>query len=269
MLGKLLKYEIKSTYREFLGIYCALIASVLLTWTMKLPQLETVGYIASICVFAVMVAAVVIVFISILNAFNKRIFGRQGYLNMTLPASTHQQVCSRLLVSVMWCLITGIVMTISIFLLLQIHGGIFNHMNFGELGDLWTALWENNLVLTIVLILVSILVSIFAIVLSLYCASTVAHLPIFRKFKIVAGILTLVAFSFVESRVVSLLTWMGSGWLNDLGARFSHGVPMAQIPEFVGYLNLIIGIALLITVVFSLAKYFLTTYLLSKHMELE
>ena len=55
-----MKYEFKSTYREFLGIYCALIISTLLTWMVDLPQLEVVGYIASICVFAVIVAAIVI-----------------------------------------------------------------------------------------------------------------------------------------------------------------------------------------------------------------
>ena len=45
MLGRLMKYEFKSTYREFLGIYCALIISTLLTWMVDLPQLEVVGYI--------------------------------------------------------------------------------------------------------------------------------------------------------------------------------------------------------------------------------
>lgn len=147
MLGRLMKYEFKSTYREFLGIYCALIISTLLTWMVDLPQLEVVGYIASICVFAVIVAAIVIMLMSILGAFNKRVYGREGYLNMTLPATVHQQVLARLFVSVIWCLITIIVMVLSFLLLLQIHGGIFTQeILLPQVMDLLKAWWENNVI---------------------------------------------------------------------------------------------------------------------------
>lgn len=270
MLGRLMKYEFKSTYREFLGIYCALIISTLLTWMVDLPQLEVVGYIASICVFAVIVAAIVIMLMSILGAFNKRVYGREGYLNMTLPATVHQQVLARLFVSVIWCLITIIVMILSFLLLLQIHGGIFTQeILLPQVMDLLKALWENNVILTIILLIGCGLASIFGMVLSLYSASAVAHLPFCRRWKVLAGIGTLFVFAIVESRILWLIAYASTGWVEDIGQRFSNGVPTEMVPEYVGYINLAIGVFLLLAVIFAVAKYFLTTYLLSRHMELE
>ena len=118
MLGKLLKYECKATARVFLPLYGVLLvlAAINRVFTsiqsenMAIPQVVTTtllfGFIVAICVIS---------FIVILQRFYKNLLGEEGYLMHTLPAPTWQHIFSKLLVAMMWNILTILVVLASCF----------------------------------------------------------------------------------------------------------------------------------------------------------
>lgn len=54
----------------------------------------------------------------IINRFNKNVFGREGYLTLTLPVTAHQIILSKLLASFVCSIFNGINLLIGIFILI-------------------------------------------------------------------------------------------------------------------------------------------------------
>ena len=50
-----------------------------------------------------------------LQRFYKNLLGDEGYIMFTLPASVHQHVWSKLIVSAVWFIATGVVVFLSVF----------------------------------------------------------------------------------------------------------------------------------------------------------
>ncbi|MEX2784940.1 ABC transporter permease [Streptococcus sp. H49] len=133
MFTKLLKYEFKSVGKWYFAMNVAVLAiSVLfgLTAAKKFanPEPDAVYFTVSganglfiaflflalgILISATWVATLFI----IINRFSKNIFGREGYLTMTLPVSAHQLILSKLLMSFAWIVFNSFVLVIGIFLI--------------------------------------------------------------------------------------------------------------------------------------------------------
>ena len=115
MLTKLIKYDIRSTWRDFAGVYLSIILGVLIT-----PQLfnrfnnEIVNLIAGFMATGIVIATIVVMISMLFRIFNTNVFSKEGYLTMTLPVTSKQIVVSKLIVSTMWIVLTGIVAAIGI-----------------------------------------------------------------------------------------------------------------------------------------------------------
>lgn len=141
MLGKLLKYEFKSTARILLPLYLALIGfsiinKVLIGFRYDFQNLSGLGGIPAIISIlgyvATMVAIVVVTLFIIIQRFYKNLLGDEGYLMNTLPVSINKNILSKLIVAVSWNLISGIVAFLSI-IIMAYRPGIFNEI-FAPLG---------------------------------------------------------------------------------------------------------------------------------------
>ncbi|MDS0524667.1 ABC transporter permease [Clostridium sp. SHJSY1] len=141
MLGKLLKYEFKSTARILLPLYIALIGfsiinKVLIGFRYDFQNFSGLGGIPAIISIlgyvATMVAIVVVTLFIIIQRFYKNLLGDEGYLMNTLPVSINKNISSKLIVAVSWNLISGIVAFLSIFIMAY-RPGIFNEM-FAQVG---------------------------------------------------------------------------------------------------------------------------------------
>ena len=95
MFWKLVKYELQSVRKWYLGIYGI---AILLSIPLGL-MLRTI-YIATI--------------VLIIRRFAKTVFGREGYLTNTLPVSAHQLILSKLLVAFILDIISSLVILLSI-----------------------------------------------------------------------------------------------------------------------------------------------------------
>ena len=100
MLGKLIQYDIRSTWREFAGVYLSILLGVLI-----LPPLfnsfnnQFINTVAGFLVAGISIATIVVMIITLFRIFNTNVYSREGYLTLTLPVTSSQIVFSKLLVS--------------------------------------------------------------------------------------------------------------------------------------------------------------------------
>lgn len=139
MLNKLLKYEFKATGRMFLPAYGLLIVMAVLQRIMielNIYSSQNISVnILSVIIPAIFVSAIVAVFVitlvAMIDRFYKNLLGREGYLMFTLPVSVAQLMWSKIIVVVVWSilsLIVGILAFIIVFYEPQYFAGIFSKL---------------------------------------------------------------------------------------------------------------------------------------------
>lgn len=132
MLKQLLKYEFKASSRWFGLCYIGILAAAVLvrimmafslgnnTWLQQDAFVFMTDMLAttSVILYSVMIGAVfVLTFIAILQRFYKNLLGGEGYMMHTLPVPAWQHIVSKLIVSVVWVFLSGIVVALSIIIL--------------------------------------------------------------------------------------------------------------------------------------------------------
>ncbi len=118
MLGKLLKQEFRATGRIMLPMLGALIvlsilASLsgtgLINGVTNLPLLRFIMILMIVFFGIGIVAAAVVSTVIMISRFYRNLLKDEGYLMFTLPVSVHELVCSKLIVAMVWFLMTGLV----------------------------------------------------------------------------------------------------------------------------------------------------------------
>lgn len=76
---------------------------------------RNVPFGTSSMVFGILIAALFLsTFVLVINRFRSNIYGRQGYLTMTLPVNSHQLILSKLVASLVWYFLAGITALLAI-----------------------------------------------------------------------------------------------------------------------------------------------------------
>jgi len=128
MFWKLVKYELQSIRKWYLGIYgIAILLSIPLGLMLQkfifvTEQSHQEPSLLFFAFFTLMVFATIIVWgaiyiatiVLIVRRFAKTVFGREGYLTNTLPVSAHQLILSKLLVAFILDIISSLVILLSI-----------------------------------------------------------------------------------------------------------------------------------------------------------
>lgn len=178
MLGKLIKYEFKATYRFMLMIYSLLFVSGIILALGILfyglfMQLEISGTI--ITVGETIISILGVVFISLfvmgtifvlsvmtfysIKRFHDNLLGDGGYLMHTLPVKTRDNIWAKCIVSVLWTVISTIAVIVVYYVLALILGGtetvsatieLFSEIDWSFFAEL------ENVILTIEFILSSV-----------------------------------------------------------------------------------------------------------------
>src|SRR5699024_1205776 len=127
MLGKLLKYEFKSTGRLFGVIYLLIMILSLMIgllgrrymtisvaiWNHDGIRLAALA-ILIVAYFVMLVAMVVVTFVVILQRFYKNLLEGEGYLMHTLPVPTWMLVASKLIAAVIWDILGFVIIILSL-----------------------------------------------------------------------------------------------------------------------------------------------------------
>ena len=211
MLGKLLKHEFRATGRTLLPVIGAVVLLAALA-NISIRVLNVTDSTFLTILFGLIVAAFVIGIIAamvmtavvMVMRFYRSLLKDEGYLMHTLPVSVHSLVWSKLIVSLVWFVVTGLVIWLVMMLTVLIQSGT----NLGDLvqgldlEELKAALAEMGFPMSKLwgvagqLALAGIL-SILVSCLHFYAAMSMGHM--FSKDKILLSIVFFVAISFLFS----------------------------------------------------------------------
>ena len=127
MLGKLMKYEVRSCGRIFFPFYIvvlifSIVASLFINFDNYEHDFSVLYLVGFLAIFALFVAAIVLTILLIVQRFNKSLLEDEGYLMFTLPVSQKSLVLSKFLTSLLFIILTSIVGMICISLVLVMFG---------------------------------------------------------------------------------------------------------------------------------------------------
>ena len=111
MLGKLMKYEVRSCGRIFFPFYIvvlifSIVASLFINFDNYEHDFSVLYLVGFLVVFALFVAAIVLTILLIVQRFNKSLLEDEGYLMFTLPVSQKTLVLSKFLTSLLFIILT-------------------------------------------------------------------------------------------------------------------------------------------------------------------
>lgn len=143
MFGKLLKHEFHATARiaaPLCGMMLALavLAGMVLRFWGDLPSggFSTAGNAIIILYGMSLFAVSVGIFVILMQRYKQNFFGDEGYLTRTLPVSEHALLLSKLLTALVWLMIAGVLMALSVF----IAGGLTGELSWRALREFMDAL---------------------------------------------------------------------------------------------------------------------------------
>ena len=219
MLGKLLKHEFKATARTMLPMFGVVLLLSLLA-NLSFAQIADAENGALDILFGLFIFAFflglftmgVMAMVVMIQRFYKNVLGDEGYLTLTLPVNVHEIVWSKLIVSFVWFLATGLIAMaagfIAVFTLTYTELGemLQNMPSFGEMLRLFfekTSITPLQLTGAIAQFAAMIILSSLTTCLHFYAAMALGHS--FSNNKVLLSVVFFIAISFVFSFVSSLL----------------------------------------------------------------
>lgn len=106
MLIKLIKNDIKSSYRELFPLYAGLCLFAVIAAVSVNPDREWLSVVTVLPFFALFIATSVILTLTIIKLFTNRLYSKEGYLTFTLPVSTFETFMSKIVTAGIWVLLT-------------------------------------------------------------------------------------------------------------------------------------------------------------------
>ncbi|HEL2002246.1 TPA: ABC transporter permease [Streptococcus suis] len=260
MFKKLLKYEFQSVGKWYVGIYAgALALSAILGFWLQALNLRTqagttepggaemVLFGTSFMTFGILIAALGLsTFFMVINRFRKNVYGRQGYLTMTLPVSSHHIILSKLLASLVWYLLAGITIILSIGIVLAVL--MLGSEEF-VIPELQTLIQQIDWSVVFAHLFYSLIESTMGILL-IYFSISVGQL--FKDHRLLFAILTYIGISIVVGVFGTLV------FTNYLENLYNAALPLYPSP-----------ILALINIILAFAYYFGTHFIMTKKLNLQ
>ena len=277
MLGKLLKYEFKSTSRVMWLLYLGLIGVALMLGiivrvgdftgiteysstyiNMNNEAMNSVLRILlvflGISYFLVLTAVMVITTVMIVLRFYRNILGDEGYLMHTLPVPTTHLLTSKLLISVIWMLLAGASAVVSGFVFMVSSGFLGFLIREGELIRVIKEVFEVLPWTTVILTLVSGLIGIVSSILLFYLSMAIGNMA--NKNKFLFSVLAYLGIQTVLSIVASIVMVLGGTALFE------------QVYEAETFFNTINITSIIINVLTAVGCFIATDWILKRRLNL-
>lgn len=170
MLGKLMKYEWKATWKLLLPANGLMVVMTVLAWWM-VHMMDYSGDFRMMDFMAVMVlltyvgsmfAVYVGTAIYLIHRFYTSTYGDQGYLLHTLPVDTHHIIIAKMLVSAMWVMMNSVIIYLSVVVLFTSSEHVFVSMMEGVVDTIELLGAEKVTAFTLVMTIVAYIFSQFA-----------------------------------------------------------------------------------------------------------
>ena len=260
MLGKLIKYEFKSTMRIFLPLYGVILGFTLIR---KLLDILNIDFFFSdgilVTTYLLMTIGIIaLTFILGILRFYKNILGTEGYLMNTLPVKSWQLVFSKLFTSVFWFFASMLVLLSSVLIQLSSKGILGQIWENGKMiwdGILQEFGWQGGLLLG-ELGLMLIIYACYGF-LMVYCAMAIGHL--FNSNRVIYSFVAYIGLYFIV-QMISLITMVFYGFV------FAGGLSFLERGD-IGLT--LLTIQLVLSLIISVAFYVVTNIIVKKRLNLE
>lgn len=265
MFQKLLKYEFQSLGKWYLALYGASIGlSVilglwLLTFQMRSSQdLDSIpigigieGGLFALCILAfsiILIALFLSTFLLVVNRFRNNIYGRQGYLTMTLPVTNHQLILSKLTAALIW----NFLAIVTLFLCIFIMGGVSTlpYFDSSVIDGLFTLLrWADWSML--IAYLFHGLIQIVTGILLAYFAISIGQL--FKDYRL----------------LISVATYFGINFLTGIISTYFSLIFYPMSNSRGDIVTIIEPLSILLHILLCIGFYFGTHYIMSRKLNLQ
>lgn len=262
MLGKLIKHEFIATWKYLLFINAVALVSGLLAAAVgynasayfdKLPEalqilliLGLVGYVF------ILFSATLLTTVCNVVRYYKSLYTTEGYLTFTLPATTTEILSAKMLVAIIWqvvtciCVLLSVMMLIGSFILYGVHSGTVNLATMlREFHDEFLATFGIIDALTTSFYIIKIIMQLILNLMIFFFAITLGQL--WQQHKIIGSIIAYFCIRFIYG-IFSFFMNLFSGSLSilfssmaDPGRYFSHTTNVALIISIVVSVAMYIG----------------------------
>jgi hypothetical protein len=274
MLIKSVKHDLMATYRDFVGIYVALlVASIIGPFVIQVNN-GIVFFIAIMVLSGLTIATLIITFLTIIRLYNRRLFSNEGYLTMTLPVKTHITIISKVITGMIWSFATSMVFFGAALIFYGIYSVLYNVLgwtNLGEfinfLNEVASQLFRWDVISALLIQAPLTIVSGAKDLILLVFIMTFVNTSFIKKGKLAIGVAAYMILG-------SIFTWILTGALMLVGgvAYVSSGSGSVLINGFElgGALNMVVyGVQFSLTSVFILILGFASWWLLEHKLEVE
>ena len=265
MLRKLMKHEFRATGRVMAPLFgLLLIAAIAARFSVGVLLessarfLNLLGGLFTTAFVIAIVGVCVMSLVLMINRFRTNLLGDEGYIMFTLPASVHQQIWSKLIVSAVWFIATGLAVVAAGFILVAQQGFWLEiRRGFAEIFRHLTAYYAFNGTAFLFELLALIFVGCCVLCLEFYAAMAIGHS--FAAHKVLYSVLSFLGLQFVM-QLLSGGILVGTNYdflvvaLPSDGVLAMHSVMLTMIVS---------------TAVFGAVYYVITTMFLKKRLNLE
>lgn len=276
MLRKLMKYEFKATARWFLPLYIAIVLFALINRFLFQPQAigsanvltiaKDILTVISIFLYAFsFMGTMVISLVVVVQRFYKSLLGDEGYLMFTLPVKAWQHTTNKLLIAMLWNILSCIIGLGSILIIVPSNE---LHSFINELPELIGFFGMR----AIILIMLVLLVGFAGSILEIYAAIALGHL--FNKHRIILSFAFYLGIKILNQIVyMVLLPFLINPYIDitmnstitEVNIKYNSSPNMNFEPQLVAFAVIILISSSILT-----AGYFITTnYLLKSKLNLE
>jgi hypothetical protein len=270
MLGKLLKYEFRESARTLLPFLAASVVfglfAILFINIGRSANKATLEYFSNFCLimFVLTLFVIFIVYIVvIIRRFYKNLLTDEGYLMFTLPVSTSALLWSKIIVALVSVIVVSAISSLMVYFIITAYDISLNYSLNYMLSSLFDAVREEGLSLTqiILQIVLLFLSSILTFILMLYTSMSVGYS--FNHHKQLYSVLTFFG-------ILILLQLLLGGEMTQIAFRISNSYSSFESSVQIGlFASNLLWIQTGIFVALCIIFYFITYWMLSKHLNLE
>ncbi len=212
MLGKLIKHELRHSARYTMAVYTAAAILSLIMGLSLLSSATWLGVMSCFALYVVGFGAVIVTLVSVIKNFYDTLFGRQGYLTLTLPVKCSTLLISKVIVSFIWIVVSFAVMALTLIMIFfyakEKSSGYFTLVSDAiSLSGILEVLPSASTVIKLLLVAALwAIITIFTYVGFVYFTVTVANTRVLQSHpKILGGIVFLCIFS-ITNNISNILT---------------------------------------------------------------
>lgn len=262
MLIKLLKHEIKATYRIFLLIF-AVILFLTLANILGIQTENTYILRFSMAAASIAILPIIVVYaVTILQRYYNNLYGEEGYLMFTLPVKSWEIILSKYINALIWAILTVLVGGIcgALLLFVFVHK-IGTPYTFFELVQICIGKFDFKFLVTVPILL---FFGIACFIMKVYFVISLSNIAFIRKFNILIAIIAYFILGKIESVIGNL--FLKNQVTDVLDAYSIYNLGWQNLMDFISKSS---WIAIFITTIFILVYFLGTSYITSHKLQVK